>query len=70
MTQLAEMIPLVAAMLGGQELLILFLIIIVLFGAKRIPELAKGLGQGVRGFRTAVRGDEESEGGEIQKTES
>jgi len=44
--------------LGVQELLLLLLIIIVLFGAKRIPELAKGLGEGIRNFRTGMRGDD------------
>lgn len=47
---------------GFQELLVILLILVVLFGAKRIPELARGLGEGIRGFRTSLRGDgEESE---------
>ena len=49
---------------GVQELLIILLILIVLFGARRIPELARGLGEGIRNFRSSVRGnDEDAQGG-------
>jgi sec-independent protein translocase protein TatA len=44
---------------GGTELIIALVIILLLFGAKRIPELAKGLGSGVREFRKGTRGDYE-----------
>ncbi len=37
------------------ELLVIFLVVLLLFGAKRIPEMAKGLGKGIREFRTAVK---------------
>jgi sec-independent protein translocase protein TatA len=47
--------------LGGTELIIALVIILLLFGAKRIPELAKGLGSGVREFRKGSRGDSEVE---------
>jgi sec-independent protein translocase protein TatA len=46
---------------GGTELIIALVIILLLFGAKRIPELAKGLGSGVREFRKGTRGDFEVE---------
>jgi sec-independent protein translocase protein TatA len=46
---------------GGMELIIALVIILLLFGAKRIPELAKGLGTGVREFRKGSRGDYEVE---------
>ncbi|MBX7491199.1 twin-arginine translocase TatA/TatE family subunit [Helicobacter turcicus] len=42
-----------------QQLLIVLLIIIVLFGAKKIPDLAKGLGSGIKNFKKAVKEDEE-----------
>ena len=45
--------------IGGPELIIALVIILLLFGAKRIPELAKGLGSGVREFRKGSRGDYE-----------
>src|SRR5918992_1066272 len=46
---------------GGTELIIALVIILLLVGAKRIPELAKGLGSGVREFRKGSRGDYEVE---------
>jgi sec-independent protein translocase protein TatA len=39
--------------LGGPDLIIILLIVLVLFGAKKIPELFKGLGQGMNEFRKA-----------------
>jgi sec-independent protein translocase protein TatA len=39
--------------LGGPELLIIFLVVLLLFGAKKLPELARGLGQSVREFKKA-----------------
>lgn len=42
---------------GGPELLIALVIILLLFGAKRVPELMKGMGSGVREFRKGTRGD-------------
>jgi sec-independent protein translocase protein TatA len=47
--------------LGMPELLIIALIIIILFGARRIPEVAKGLGEGIRHFKSGMRGDENRE---------
>ncbi len=41
--------------MGHIEILIIFLIILLIFGAKRIPEMAQGLGKGIREFRTARR---------------
>jgi sec-independent protein translocase protein TatA len=41
------------------ELLIIALIIIILFGARRIPEVAKGLGEGIRHFKSGMRGGDE-----------
>ena len=43
--------------IGMQELLVVLLIILVLFGAKKIPDLARGLGRGLREFRKAVKED-------------
>lgn len=41
--------------IGTPEILIILLIILVFFGAKKIPELAQGLGKGIREFRKATR---------------
>jgi sec-independent protein translocase protein TatA len=45
--------------LGFQELLIIFIIILLLFGAKKLPELARGLGKGINEFKRAQQGLEE-----------
>lgn len=46
--------------LGVPELAIIFLIIIVLFGANKIPQIGKGLGEGIRNFKKGVKeGDED-----------
>ncbi len=42
---------------GFQELIIVLLIVVFLFGARRIPEIAKGLGEGIRGFRSSLKCD-------------
>ncbi|WP_072530223.1 twin-arginine translocase TatA/TatE family subunit [Bacteroides ilei] len=44
--------------IGTQELLIIVLIILILFGGKKIPELMKGLGKGVRSFKDGMNGIE------------
>jgi len=44
---------------SGMELLIIALVVLLLFGGKKIPELAKGLGSGIRNFKKAVKEDEE-----------
>jgi sec-independent protein translocase protein TatA len=41
--------------LGMPEMLVIFLIVVLLFGAKKIPELAKGLGKGIREFKDASK---------------
>ena len=41
---------------GGWEMVVIALVILLLFGAKKLPELAKGLGQGIREFKGAVNG--------------
>lgn len=41
--------------LGGQELIIILIIILVLFGAKKIPDLMRGLGKGVKEYKDAVK---------------
>ena len=41
--------------LGTGEILMILLIVLIFFGAKKIPELAQGLGKGVREFRKAAR---------------
>jgi len=44
---------------GGLELAAIIAVIVLLFGAKKIPELAKGIGKGIKDFKTAVKEDDE-----------
>jgi sec-independent protein translocase protein TatA len=41
--------------MGTQELLLILLLVIILFGAKKIPDLARGLGRGIREFKDASK---------------
>ncbi len=47
--------------IGMQEILILALIILLLFGGKKIPELMKGLGKGVKSFKDGMNGKADAE---------
>jgi sec-independent protein translocase protein TatA len=40
---------------GGQEIVVILAVVLLLFGAKRLPDLARSLGQGVKEFRKSVR---------------
>jgi sec-independent protein translocase protein TatA len=50
--------------LGGGELMLILLVVLLFFGANKIPELARGLGKGIREFKDAADGIQR----EIQKT--
>jgi len=41
--------------LGGGEIILILALILILFGAKKLPELAKGLGQGIKEFKKATK---------------
>ncbi len=43
--------------IGFSELLLIFIVVMILFGAKKLPEFARGLGQALREFRKAARED-------------
>jgi sec-independent protein translocase protein TatA len=46
---------LILAWLQGWEILILVLLVLLLFGAKKLPELARGLGQGIKEFKKSTK---------------
>lgn len=53
--------------LGGQELFIILFLALLIFGAKRLPEVGAGLGKGIRSFKEALRSTEVKE--DIEKLE-
>lgn len=44
---------------GTTELIVIFLIVLVLFGSKKLPEIGRGLGKGIQNFRKSVKGEDE-----------
>jgi sec-independent protein translocase protein TatA len=48
--------------LGFPEILLIFVILIVIFGTSRIPELGRGLGEGIRNFKKAVKDNGQEDG--------
>ncbi len=46
---------------GTTELVIILAVVLLLFGGKKIPELAKGLGTGIKNFKKSVKEDDEAE---------
>ena len=53
--------------IGWPELLVIGLVFIVLFGAQKIPEAAKGLGEAIRNFKSAVKSETQEVKNEIEK---
>lgn len=53
--------------LGTGELVIIVLIVILLFGGKKIPELMKGIGKGVKSFKEGVKGIEDDINADIKE---
>jgi len=47
--------------LGAGELILILALVILFFGARRLPQFARGLGEGIRNFRGALKGEEEEE---------
>lgn len=44
--------------LGVPELFVILLIVVVLFGASRLPQIGKGLGEGIKNFKKGLKGDD------------
>ncbi len=53
--------------LGMGELLVILVIVVLVFGVNKIPQLGKGLGEGIRSFKTALKAGEEDDDGESEK---
>jgi len=56
--------------IGPTELLLILLIVVIIFGARRLPELGKSLGEGIKNFRRAVGGRGEEEEKKLDKNKS
>ncbi len=54
---------------GGMEWVLIALVVLLLFGGKKIPELAKGLGSGIKNFKNAVKEDKEEDVASADKKE-
>jgi sec-independent protein translocase protein TatA len=60
--------PVFAGMFGGWEMLLVLAVVLLLFGAKKLPELAKGLGKSIKEFKKASDETEEIEVKPAQKS--
>ena len=52
---------------GGMEWILIILVIVLLFGAKKIPELMKGLGSGIKEFKKAASTEEKKENEKLEE---
>jgi sec-independent protein translocase protein TatA len=56
--------------LGGPELTLIVVIVLLMFGGKKIPELAKGIGKGIKDFKDSYNGGKEADPDEHKKDNS
>ena len=65
------LLSIILGMFGPQEIIIILVIVLLLFGGRKIPELMKGLGKGMKEFKKATKEedneDDVSEPGKIEK---
>lgn len=59
----------IAGVIGPQEVIVILIIVLLLFGGRKIPELMKGLGKGMREFKNASKGDYDDEKKEQDRIE-
>lgn len=53
--------------LGAPEIIIILVIVLLMFGGKKIPELMKGLGRGMKEFKDASKGESSTESTDLEK---
>lgn len=54
-----ELVPILLFPLGMMELLLIFAIVVIIFGASKLPQLGKGLGEGISNFKAGLRGKDD-----------
>lgn len=57
----------IAGWFGGQEIIVILIIVLIFFGGRKIPELMKGLGKGIKEFKNASNDTNKDEESEEQK---
>lgn len=53
--------------IGFTELLVLLAIVVILFGATRLPQLGRGIGEGIRNFKKGIKGGDEPDSGRLEE---
>ena len=61
------MLSILLGMIGWQQILIIAIIILVLFGGKKIPEMMKGVGKGMKEFKDATKAEDDTKKSEEEK---
>ncbi len=56
--------------IGWQELLFLGLVVMLLFGATKLPAIGRGLGEGIREFKKSIKGEDSESSSDSSKTEA
>jgi sec-independent protein translocase protein TatA len=54
-------LAIIAGLIGPQELIVILIVVLLLFGGRKIPELMKGLGKGMKEFKKASAGEDEED---------
>lgn len=62
-------LSIIAGMIGPQELIVVLVVVVLMFGGTKIPELMKGLGKGIKEFKNASKSEEEEPKKDTEKIE-
>ena len=54
-------------MIGGPQIILIVIVVLLLFGGRKIPELMRGLGSGIKEFKKATQEEEEEDSSKIEK---
>jgi sec-independent protein translocase protein TatA len=60
----------ILGIVGAPEIIVILVVVLLLFGGKKIPELMKGFGQGIREFKVGMNGPEEKKPEEKEETKN